>query len=254
MMDVFLRDKRDDEQEYTLHLFTYCNLSCGFCWQDHDSLVGVDDVMGKLPAIERLLDREWKSSVVFNIMGGEVFAPEIFTEELMETYLAFSEAIVERAQARGIEVTLNWVSNMVLAAPERLERFLARSEAIDCAVTLTTSYDPRGRFNREQFATFKTMVERFGPEKIKTIALVLTKPNIRYFLKDQDAFFQWAYAQGFKIYFDYLMPDAKTNDVPSDHDLFAMFKFLIDRYPRCEPISGWQKQIEKKETETSNRT
>lgn len=45
MTDLLLNSKRDPEQEYTIHLFEYCNLSCSFCWQDHDSLVGVDDIL-----------------------------------------------------------------------------------------------------------------------------------------------------------------------------------------------------------------
>jgi sulfatase maturation enzyme AslB (radical SAM superfamily) len=239
MMDVFLQNKRDEEQEYTLHLFTYCNLSCSFCWQDHDSLVGVDDVMGKLSSVEALLQKETKRKVVFNIMGGEVFAPEVFTPELADTYVRFSEAIIDQCRAKNIAVTLNWVTNLVTEDRPLLDDFLERARTLGGSTTVTVSYDPKGRFNRAQLEIFKKNLAYYGPRVVRSVSLLMTKQNIEHFVKDQDEFFSWAYDQGFKLYFDYLMPDEKTNAAPSDHDLLRMFKFLIDHYPNCEPVAGW---------------
>lgn len=242
MTDVFLSGKRDPEQEYTIHLFEYCNLSCSFCWQDHDSKVGIDDVMGRLPAIAKLLDRETKSEVVFNIMGGEVFAPEVFTPEMRATYVDFAHAIVMQAAERNIRVTLNWVTNLVMEDRQQLDYFIEDCAIAGLPTTFTTSYDPKGRFNRQQFKLFKKNLAYYGPRLIRSVCLVMTKQNIDYFLKDEDDFFKWVYDSGFKIYFDYLMPDAKTNAAPGDTDLFKMFTFLIDNYPKCEPIAGWLKR------------
>lgn len=241
-MDIFLKNKRDPEQEYTLHLFEYCNLSCSFCWQDHDSKVGVDDVMGRLPAIAALLDKETKQNVVFNVMGGEVFAPEIFTDELRETYVKFAWEIVHLAQERDIQATVNWVTNLVMEDHAQLDQFIEDCVLAGLPVTFTTSYDPKGRFNKRQFEIFERNMRYYGPRIIRSVCLVATKQNIEYFLKDKDEFFKWVYRQGFKIYFDYLMPDALTHAAPSDTDLFSLFKFLIDHYPKCEPISGWMKR------------
>ena len=55
LVDFILRDKRDKQQEYTIHLFEFCNLSCPFCWQDHDNIVGIDTVLDKLESIILLL-------------------------------------------------------------------------------------------------------------------------------------------------------------------------------------------------------
>lgn len=113
---------------------------------------------------------------------------------------------------------------------------------MDVKTTVTVSYDPKGRFNRKQFKQFRANLEYYGPETVTSISLLMTKQNIDHFVKDTDEFFQWAYQAGFKMYFDYLMPDERTDAAPSDTDLFRMFKFLIDRYPRCEPIAGWLKR------------
>lgn len=239
MITDILRNKRDDRQEYTIHLFEYCNLSCSFCWQDHDSLVGVDEVMSRLDSIKIMLDKEVKSRAVFNIMGGEVFAPAIFTPEMRKTYIDLAKGIVAIAKERGIEVTLNWVTNLAMEDRTQLNLFIEDCRDEDLPTEFSTSYDPKGRFNRKQFKIYKANLEYYGPDMIRTVALVLTKQNIEEFLKDENEFFKWIYDSGFAIYFDYLMPDSKTNAVPSDTDLFNMFKFLIDNYPRCEPISGW---------------
>jgi hypothetical protein len=53
-------------------------LRCSFCWQDHENKIGIDTVIEKLVPIEEFLKTEKRNSVVFNAMGGEVFATEIF--------------------------------------------------------------------------------------------------------------------------------------------------------------------------------
>lgn len=242
MTDVFLGKKRDVEQEYTLHLFTFCNLSCSFCWQDHDSMVGIDSVMEKLPIVESLLDNEAKDQVVFNVMGGEVFAPQILDDALVDTYVTFTHELFRLCEERNIVGKINWVTNLVIDDRVYLDKFLTQVQDLPYETTLTVSYDPRGRFNRQQFETFRRNLMHYGPETVRSIGLVMTKQNIEYFLKDTDEFFKWAYEAGFKINFDYLMPDSKTDAAPSDTDLLKMFTFLIDRYPRTEPVSEWLKR------------
>ena len=63
--EIALANKRDSQQEYTVHLFEFCNLSCSFCWQDHDDRVGVDTVLEKLIPIEKFLQTERNKKVVF---------------------------------------------------------------------------------------------------------------------------------------------------------------------------------------------
>ena len=45
MREFLIDPKRDPEQEYTIHLFEFCNLRCAFCWQNHEDTIGIDYVM-----------------------------------------------------------------------------------------------------------------------------------------------------------------------------------------------------------------
>ena len=58
MREFLIDPKRDPEQEYTIHLFEFCNLRCNFCWQNHDNKIGVDNVVDKLPSIEKFVSKE----------------------------------------------------------------------------------------------------------------------------------------------------------------------------------------------------
>ena len=64
MQSDILTRKRDFEQEYTLHLFEYCNISCAFCWQDHDIKVGIDTITNKLEPIEKFLQKEKRDLMI----------------------------------------------------------------------------------------------------------------------------------------------------------------------------------------------
>ena len=55
MREFIIERKRDPEQEYTLHLFEYCNLRCSFCWQDHENKIGIETITDKLISIEKFL-------------------------------------------------------------------------------------------------------------------------------------------------------------------------------------------------------
>jgi sulfatase maturation enzyme AslB (radical SAM superfamily) len=107
MRDLILERKRDPEQEYTLHLFEYCNLRCSFCWQDHENRVGLSNIVDKLEPIEKFLQNETRDSVVFNAMGGEVFAPEIFDDFLLDQYKQLSLGILNLATKYNKQVKIN---------------------------------------------------------------------------------------------------------------------------------------------------
>ena len=58
MREFLLDPKRDPEQEYTIHLFEFCNLRCAFCWQNHEDTIGTDNVLDKLPSVEKFISKE----------------------------------------------------------------------------------------------------------------------------------------------------------------------------------------------------
>lgn len=240
MRELILSRKRDPEQEYTIHLFEYCNLSCAFCWQDHDRTVGVDDVLGKLPSIEAFLQEETKDRVTFNVMGGEVFAPRIFTRELLESYKRFLDGLKELCERYGKTFTVSWVTNLVTDKLDYIDELLAYAAAQGIDSALGTSYDPRGRFNPTNFAQFQDNVRYYHERKqLAGIGMVLTRTNVKYLLQDTDEYFKELYRTGIPIYLDYLMPDRLRTDSPSDAELLELFKFVLVNYPKLQPAAAW---------------
>jgi len=239
MRDLILERKRDPEQEYTLHLFEYCNLRCSFCWQDHENRVGLDTILEKLEPIEKFLQTETRHSVVFNAMGGEVFAPDIFDNNLLQQYKDLSLGIKHLADKYNKGVKINWVTNLVTDKIKEIEELFSYSKNIGLHANLVTSYDPRGRFNINDFMVFKKNMEYFG-KRVSCISMLLNAPNIDYILKDKDNYFRKLYDEGYYIYFDYYMPDESAEfQAPTDAQLRDVFKHLIDKYPKVHPIADW---------------
>lgn len=253
--ELVLSSKRDDTQEYTLHLFEKCNLSCSFCWQDHKAFEGVDTVRDKIHPIKEFLSEEIKSKVIFNVMGGEVFDDSIFDQKLFDDYLFLCEETDKYGKSRNIKVTMNFVSNLVTSQPERIIELLDTLTLKGIDNKLVTSYDSRGRFNKSQFESFKNNVA-FLKDRIASVSMLFTKPVIKQIMTRSDEYFQYLYDNEFEIYFDYYTPTVENNKpvdisgnvslqtviAPSDLDLLRVFDFLIDNYPKVQPISGWINQ------------
>jgi len=239
MREFLIDPKRDPEQEYTIHLFEFCNLSCSFCWQNHQDKIGLDTVLNKLEPIEKFISKENKNKVTLNLMGGEVFAPTIYTKELNEAYKQLSLGVQKISEKYKKTCSLNWVTNLVTDKLDLIEDLLKYSKDNNISARVTTSYDPRGRFNPKQFEIFKKNVDYFG-NRVTCFSCLLTKPNIEYYLKEGDEYFDYLYNNGKYIYFDYYMPDehAKFN-MPSDELLLKFFKYCVDKYPNVHPIKDW---------------
>lgn len=236
--DLLLERKRDPEQEYTLHLFEYCNLSCQFCWQDHSAIEGIDSVPEKIKPIFELLDNEIRSSVAFNIMGGEIFADEVFLK-LYDQYLDLAKALKWKCDQRNIKLKINWVTNLVNSYPEKVKELLDTCNQLGILSSISTSYDPKGRFNKSQFEIFKNNLYSLKPY-IGTVSWLITKTNINYIVNKNDIFFDQLYRDNFYIYFDYYMPDRNwEHSAPSDEDMYSLFLYCIDNYPKVQPIQGW---------------
>lgn len=239
MRDFIIERKRDPEQEYTLHLFEHCNLRCSFCWQDHDNRAGLDTVVDKLEPIEKFLKTETRRSVVINAMGGELFSDYIFDADLLQAYKDLTCGIKKLSLKYDKKVKINWVTNLVTTKIAQIESLMAFCERAEVEANLVTSYDPRGRFNVNDFLLFKKNMEYFG-KRISCISMLLNSPNIEYMLKDKDNYFKKLYDEGYYIYFDYYMPDDSADiQAPTAAQMHEVFKHLIDKYPKVHPISDW---------------
>jgi radical SAM protein with 4Fe4S-binding SPASM domain len=239
MQSDILTRKRDFEQEYTLHLFEYCNISCAFCWQDHDIKVGIDTITNKLEPIEKFLQKEKRDSVIFNAMGGEVFAPELFDESILNAYKDLSIGIRDLCMKYNKSFKINWVTNLITDKYDYIDDLFEFSRLNNIDAHLVTSYDPRGRFNKTTFETFKRSMDYYK-DKVQCISMLMSKPNVEHLLKYGDPYFDELYKAGKYIYFDYYMPDQSAQyQFVSDTLLYQFFKHLIDKYPKTEPVNSW---------------
>jgi hypothetical protein len=116
-------------------------------------------------------------------MGGEVFAPEIFNEDLLNQYKSLSLGIKHLGEKYNKKVKVNWVTNLVTNRVDLIEELISYSLQINLDINLVTSYDPRGRFNVNDFMSFKKNMEYFG-KRITCISMLLNSPNINYILQD----------------------------------------------------------------------
>jgi len=239
--EFIIDPKRDPEQEYTIHLFEFCNLRCSFCWQNHEDTIGIDNVIDKLPSIEKFISKELRKKVLFNIMGGEVFAPAIYNKELNEGYKLLSKGIQDICKKYNKEFVINWVTNLVTDGIGNLliHDLLDWSKFKNIPARLTTSYDPRGRFNATDLQIFKDNVE-YWKDELTCFSCLMTKSNLEYYLTNNDEYFDYLYKSGKYIYFDYYMPDhAAKHQMPSDELLLKFFKWLVDNYPNTHPVRDW---------------
>ena len=246
MLNKFLlRNKRDRQQEYTIHLFEFCNLNCSFCWQDHSNINGVDSILEKLQPIEEFLKTEERQHVVFNVMGGEIFADAILNEKLTQDYIDFAEGISKLCLQYDKQFCINWVTNLVFSKTDLVDKILRKGGF------LVTSYDPRGRFDKKSKEVFLKNLYRYK-DYVEGVGIVLTKQNSNFLSHQVDETFQKMYDDGFYIYADYYMPDENAkHQAPTDQDLLDFFKKAIDVWPKIHPIADW---IEHEENFISCRT
>lgn len=236
--DLVLSKKREKSQEYTLHLFEHCNMTCNFCWQKHDDFTGTNTVRQKIPVLLEMLSQNIDYDVTLNIMGGEIFSDLVFNESLMEDYVALVTAANNFCKLHDKKLTVFWVTNLVFSKVDLVKKLLSKCNEIGFEYSISTSYDSAGRFNINNFEVWKHNLQVFKPW-IQTISVLLTKPNMNRIIKG-DKRFQKLYDEGWYIYFDYYMPDSDWDTIgPTDKDLLEFFTYCIDNYPNVHPLNEW---------------
>jgi len=233
---AILESKRFGREEFFVNLFEYCNLACPFCWQDHDDKTGIDRIIPNAKTLIDTLERRQIKSFDCNVMGGELFCDEI-PDEVFDDYREFARIINNYAKPRGIDFTIGWVTNLIYTDNDRVISLIDDlREEMDC--NMTTSYDFSGRFNKETMQLWLDNLSYYD-DYIRTIGIVLTRPNIKALLKDNDGVFQYLY-EHYDLYFDYYSPEKNAKIMaPSDTELLEAFYFLIDNYPKVGPVRDW---------------
>ncbi len=235
---ILLKNKRANETEFFINFFEYCNMSCSFCWQDHDDWTGEDSIVQKADDVIAVLRQSVNSVATINLMGGELFADAVSDQSFVH-YHMFLLKVKEYCERNGIHARFNFVTNLVFTKTGRVLEFMERMKSVHERTSITTSYDEVGRFNQEDLNQFSRNIEIFKPY-IGIISIVLTRQNIEKFLSGRyRGFFDYLYAT-FEIYFDTYSPAHRAEShAPSDQKMLDMYLFLIDHYPKVHPIKSW---------------
>lgn len=233
LAQILLASKQALVPEIEIHLFEDCNLSCGFCSQDHDSGVNFN-FEKKLRLVNEFINtkKEEYNTFKVSIMGGELFQNKI------ESFTPYQEFIFEiKKMLTDKSVTFFMTSNLIFNNPTRLEELLKslRSKGID--VFITTSFDFAGRgWTQQQRDLFKKNVI-YLRSYIYSISVTLHKPGIQAMLNKTDKLYEFLY-DNFKINFDWYVPDLKNaaTFLPSDNDCKNALLYLARNYPNVHPI------------------
>ena len=233
-------EKRTVNGEIIVTLFEQCNLTCRFCPQDHDKILGIDVIKDKkdtiIDAIHRL-ELQGRNQFSIHLMGGEVFS-DLISNDIIEDYYALVKSVFDWSTANNKKIEIAFTTNMVFSNYKRIHNLMERLTLVNSNIYLMTSYDPHSRFNSDTLAIFKNNVTNLH-QWIRTVNVIMTKPAIIKFLKGEIPFFNYLY-QHFTIYFDYYTPEAHSKQfMPTDLELQQLMFFLVDHYPDCLPIKDY---------------
>jgi MoaA/NifB/PqqE/SkfB family radical SAM enzyme len=231
-----LKDKVPDSTEIELHLFEFCNLSCSFCGQDHDSEEGLNTVSEKAKQVIDFMQKSGKTSHIVNSMGGEIFN-DLVPDETLSQYWDFYTEINDWCISNNHKVRFNWVTNLIFQKSERVLDLITRMRNVSGNAYISTSYDFAGRgLDINKTIQFDANLKKFG-DWITVIGFVMTKPAIRKILTKTDKFFSENLYKNYTLYFDYYVPELRSDkNMPSEQEMLDCMLFIAKNYPNIYPI------------------
>jgi radical SAM protein with 4Fe4S-binding SPASM domain len=230
--------KRANTGEIIVTLFEFCNLSCKFCNQDHDSLEGVKTIAEKVDVVKKVIMQTPREKYSIHFMGGEVFA-DALPLHVYTDYQYVCHELNSWATEQDIELEICFTSNMVFDNMDDLDEFLHISNP-----KILTSFDPAARFNNDTFEIFKRNVKKYK-DHIKSVNIIMTKPTINKFMKGDVEFFDYLY-DNFDVYFDYYTPEKNmAMFIPNDVMLRDFMLYMLEHYPKALPFADYTSKIKK---------
>jgi hypothetical protein len=239
-----LHNKRPTTGEIIVTLFEFCDLSCLFCNQDHNSILGVDTIVDKFEQIKLSIEKlipKGKTEFSIHVMGGEVFS-DMLDDKVYDDYIKLVDKIRNYGIEKNIPISISFITNFIWTKTERVQQFIEKTN-----VDLMTSYDPSGRFNKNTLEIFKNNVMNFKTH-IATVNIVLTKPSINKFLNNQIPFFDYLY-ENIETYFDYYGPEKNQHFLlPTDIELRDFMIYLVNNWPKSMPVKDFFSKSKQKMT------
>ena len=241
---IDLHEKRASTGEIIVILFEFCDLSCLFCNQDHDSILGIDTIVDKFDQVKssiNTLSLKGKKDFSIHIMGGELFSDKL-EDKVFSDYEKLTNLIRDYCILKNIPVKICFVTNFIWSKKDRVKDFLNKTN-----VEVMSSYDPSGRFNPTTFEIFKQNIQEFK-QYITTVSVVITKPTIEKFIKNQVPFFDYLY-NNFLVFFDYYGPEKNSKFLlPKDTEVRDFMKYIVDNWPNVAPVKDFFNKTKNKMT------
>lgn len=239
-----IKNKTPEYAEIIVNLFDHCNMRCVFCPQDHDDITGASkkEIMSKIGIVLDYMQKNPSNEFHVHMMGGELFQDHFINNNFLDYYSEFMKTL-EELKPQNKTIVYNYITNLIFAEVEKVLNFVMKHN-----LKIAISYDPIGRFNKEQFLTFKKNVELFKSH-IRMVSCTMTKQSMKKVIQGDD-YFDYLYSN-FDCDWDYLLPGEEKLKVmmPSESELFEFYKHLIDYYPQCINISAFTEK-----TYNRNRT
>lgn len=229
-----IKNKIPDYSEIIVNLFDHCNLRCVFCPQDHDDIVGASkkEILSKVGPVLEYIRSNDSNEFHLHMMGGELFQDQFIRDGFLEFYSEFMETLIQLVPPNK-KIIFNYITNLIFEETDKIKHFIKKHN-----LKVAISYDPVGRFNKEQFLIFKRNVEIFKKD-IRMVSCTMTNQSMKKIISG-DEYFNYLYSN-FVCDWDYLLPgdDKLKVLMPSELELFKFFKHLIDNYPNCLNVSSF---------------
>lgn len=242
-----IESKVIDHSEVVVNFFDYCNMSCSFCTQDHNDKQGTsrEEILSKTEIILDYIEQNTKTKVFFlHLMGGELFQDDLIENNILDHFSEFIE-IIDSKKKPDIEIHYNFITNLVFSKTNEVLDFIKKHN-----LEIAISYDPTGRFNKEQFKKFKENIEIFKPY-IKLFSCVMTIKSIEKVMKG-DVYFDYLYNL-FDCHWDHLLVADENIAVmlPTEQQLVDFYIHLVNDYPKVINVRQF---LEKNKTQKMSCT
>lgn len=230
-------EKRSKVCEIIIVLFEYCNFSCTFCPQNHDSKLGLsyDEIVSKADHIIKYINNnKFASGFVVRFFGGEHFADEVVSQpQILQAYRDLTSKIRKNVVIGNRDLSFVWITNFSMkeTRPQVLDFIEEQKEDTRFIV----SFDFKGRFNKSNREIFEQNIELYK-DYIENISTVLTKQNIEAAMAG-DEYFEYLYAN-FEYSWDKYVKGSNISNhlIPSESLLLKFYKFLVDKYSKGDQV------------------